>query len=195
MVGGGDVAMDAARTALRAADYAGGAASGGAADDDGRRNARCASITEALDVARSAARAGAREITVISLESREEMPAHEFEIEEAAEEGIAFLHRRGPADASSPRAAGSSASRPSGSRRCSTTTVASPPSSTTTTSRSLEADTVILAIGQAIDLEALGADGPEISPRRTIAVDPDTGATSHRRRLVGRATPPRGPGP
>jgi formate dehydrogenase (NADP+) beta subunit len=39
-------------------------------------------------------------------------------------------------------------------------------------------DTVILAIGQAIDLEALGEAGPEISPRRTIQVDTETGATS-----------------
>ena len=37
----------------------------------------------------------------------------------------------------------------------------------------LEADTIILAIGQAIDLDSLGDHGPEISPRPTIAVDPD----------------------
>ncbi|MEN8240261.1 MAG: 4Fe-4S binding protein, partial [Actinomycetota bacterium] len=41
-----------------------------------------------------------------------------------------------------------------------------------------EADTVILAIGQAIDLDALGEHGPEVSPRRTIATDPDTFKTS-----------------
>ncbi len=44
--------------------------------------------------------------------------------------------------------------------------------------QTLGADTVILAIGQAIDLEALGEHGPEISPRRTIQVDSETGATS-----------------
>ncbi|MEZ5178663.1 MAG: 4Fe-4S binding protein [Acidimicrobiales bacterium] len=44
--------------------------------------------------------------------------------------------------------------------------------------RAFEADTVILAIGQAIDLDALGPDGPEASPRRTIAIDDTTGATS-----------------
>ena len=53
-----------------------------------------------------------------------------------------------------------------------------------------DADTVILAIGQAIDLEALGATGPEISPRRTIAIDDETGDT--RSATSGRAeTPPR----
>ncbi|MEL6983516.1 MAG: 4Fe-4S binding protein, partial [Actinomycetota bacterium] len=44
--------------------------------------------------------------------------------------------------------------------------------------RTIDADTIILAIGQAIDLDALGVDGPEISPRKTIQIDWDTGATS-----------------
>jgi ferredoxin len=43
----------------------------------------------------------------------------------------------------------------------------------------LEADTVILAIGQAIDVQALGGDsGPDLSPRRTIEVDAGSLATS-----------------
>ena len=45
-------------------------------------------MTEAIDVARTASRSGAREVTVISLESREEMPAHDFEVEEAQHEGV-----------------------------------------------------------------------------------------------------------
>ena len=44
--------------------------------------------------------------------------------------------------------------------------------------KAYDADTVILAIGQAIDLEALGADGPDVSPRRTIQIDNDTGRTT-----------------
>lgn len=51
---------------------------------------------EAMDAARSALRAGAAEVTVMSLESRDEMPADEFEIEEAENEGVRFLPRRGP---------------------------------------------------------------------------------------------------
>ena len=35
-----------------------------------------------------------------------------------------------------------------------------------------------MAIGQAIDLEALGDAGPEVSPRRTIEIDWNTGQTS-----------------
>ena len=43
-----------------------------------------------------AKRLGARRVRVVALESREEMPAHEFEIEEAEVEGIEILTRRGP---------------------------------------------------------------------------------------------------
>lgn len=42
----------------------------------------------AIDVARSAVRLGAKSVKIVCLESREEMPAHSWEIEEAAEEGI-----------------------------------------------------------------------------------------------------------
>jgi ferredoxin len=44
--------------------------------------------------------------------------------------------------------------------------------------KSFEADTVILAIGQAIDINALGDSGPEISPRGTIGIDESTLRTS-----------------
>ena len=162
VIGGGDVAMDAARTALRADDYAA----------EGRP-----SISDAIDVARSAARAGARQVTVVSLEAREEMPAHEFEVEEALHEGIEFVPRRGPVRILSEngRAAG-----------VETVAVRSvfddsgrfSPVFDDADRRVIEADTVILAIGQAIDLDALGPDGPDVSPRRTIGIDDATGRTS-----------------
>ncbi|MCK4233879.1 FAD-dependent oxidoreductase, partial [candidate division WOR-3 bacterium] len=50
----------------------------------------------AIDVARSCVRLGAKEVHVACLESREEMPAHEWEIEEALEEGIKLHCRIGP---------------------------------------------------------------------------------------------------
>ncbi|MEL6981071.1 MAG: FAD-dependent oxidoreductase, partial [Actinomycetota bacterium] len=90
VIGGGDVAMDAARTALRAADY--DEARENLTAPDGERPA----VNDALDAARTARRAGAEHITIMSLESREEMPAHDFEIEEAEHEGIEFINRRGP---------------------------------------------------------------------------------------------------
>ena len=176
VIGGGDVAMDAARTALRASEYGSGESAPPASDDDVSADQRSA-MTEAIDVARSASRAGAREVTVISLEDRGEMPAHDFEIEEAEHEGITFVPRRGPAriEVADGRVTG-----------IETIGVESvfddqhrfAPVFDENDRRVFDADTVILAIGQAIDIDALGSTGPEISPRRTIQIDFDSGRTS-----------------
>ncbi|MCP4008658.1 MAG: NAD(P)-binding protein [Proteobacteria bacterium] len=48
----------------------------------------------AMDVARTAVRMGALQTTVVVLESREKMPAHEFEVHEAIEEGAELLNLR-----------------------------------------------------------------------------------------------------
>ena len=82
VIGGGNVALDVARTAAR-----------GGEQDNLQRNL---SIVQALDVARSAVRFGAREVTICCLESESEMPAAKDEVEEAALEGIRFRHRVGP---------------------------------------------------------------------------------------------------
>jgi len=50
----------------------------------------------AMDVARTAVRLGAGEVNVICLESREEMPAKTWEIEEALEEGVGLINGYGP---------------------------------------------------------------------------------------------------
>jgi formate dehydrogenase beta subunit len=172
VVGGGDVAMDAARTALRADEY-----SKEAFNADETEEEEASAMQVAFDVARTAARAGARDVTVVSLENRKEMPAHEFEIEEAEKEGIKFVHRRGPSKIVS------GDGQVTGLETIGCLSVFDDegrfaPEFDTSDRRVLEADTVILAIGQAIDLEALGEQGPEISPRRTIAIDQDTGQTS-----------------
>lgn len=164
VVGGGDVAMDAARTALRASDY------------QSKQTDR-PTMADALDVARSAARAGARQIQVMSLEARSEMPAHDFEIEEAEHEGITFISRRGP------RRIVVSNGMVTGLETVGVSSVFDDqgrfaPVFDEEDLQTFDVDTVILAIGQATDLEALGPEGPEISPRRTIQVDDTTGATS-----------------
>lgn len=50
----------------------------------------------AMDVARSALRAGAATVKAACLESRDEMPAFSWEIEEAEEEGVEFFCSAGP---------------------------------------------------------------------------------------------------
>ncbi len=172
VIGGGDVAMDAARTALRAAEYAEASQSATKVAEPEQDTA-----TLSIDAARSAARAGARNVTVVSLESEEEMPAHEFEIDEAQNEGISFVHRRGPARIIERDG------RVTGIETIGVVSVFDEdgrfsPVFDGDDLEVFETDTVILAIGQAIDLEALGGSGPEISPRRTIGIDVPTGRTS-----------------
>ncbi len=168
VIGGGDVAMDAARTALRTDAYE--AKAGGQSTDR-------SVMTAALDAARTAARSGARHVTIISLESEEEMPADEFELKEAIREDIDFVHRRGPARILTQGGAAVGLE---------TVGVLSvfdadgrfAPVFDPDDVATIEADTVILAIGQAVDVEAIGSSGPEITERRTIRVGTDNLATS-----------------
>lgn len=173
VVGGGNVAMDAARTALRAAAY-------GYEDGDGpelEAAERGHDLTEAVDVARTAVRAGATDVTIVALESYEEMPAAAFEIEEAKVEGIRFIHRRGPhrIEIEDDKVTG-----------LTTVGVLSvfddegrfSPEFAFKDLDTLPADTVILAIGQSVDVAALGAEGPALTPQRTVAITEETMATS-----------------
>ncbi|MCH7584269.1 MAG: FAD-dependent oxidoreductase [Acidobacteria bacterium] len=173
VIGGGNVAMDAARTALRAAAYG----YGEDAEFDAPRPHGGHDLTEAVDVARTAVRAGATDVTIVALESFEEMPAAAFEIEEAEVEGIRFIHRRGPHRIESVHGTVTGLT---------TVGVMSvfdedgrfAPSFDFTDEETIGADTVIIAIGQAVDVEALGANGPDLSASRTIGVDGDTLVTS-----------------
>src|SRR5205085_5613106 len=156
--GGGNVALDAARTALR--DLAGVGETS----------------TAAFDVARTAKRLGAGRVRVIALENRQEMPAHEFEIEEAEVEGIEISGRLGPN-----RIVGGDHVQ-----GLETVEVASvfdeagrfAPVFVPGSEQVLACDSVILAIGQAPDLSWRRDDEVAASPRGTIAIDAETLATS-----------------
>ncbi len=165
VIGGGDVAMDAARTALRSDEY------------EAARAAQDLTNTAALDAARSAARAGAKQVTVISLESESELPGSPFELAEAHEEEIAFVHRRGPSRILNTNG------KVTGIETVGVESVFDAqgrfaPQYNRSDIQEFEADTVILAIGQAVDVDSLGTDGPELSPRRTIAVGAESMLTS-----------------
>ena len=167
VVGGGNVALDAARTALRDIASAGLAGEARGAD---------AATTAALDVARTAKRLGARRVRVIALENRSEMPAHEFEIEEAEVEGIEILGRRGPE-----RIVGNG--RVSGLETIEVSSVFDDtgrfqPTFVPGTGTVLSCDSVILAIGQTPDLSWMQpGDQIEVSARGTVAIDPESMAT------------------
>ena len=125
----------------------------------------------ALDAARCALRQGAREVEVVCLESREEMPAHPWELDQAQAEGVRLRHRWGPL-ALTPRG-GLLCRRCLGlwdarGRFC--------PEFEDSRTITIPADQVIVAIGQVADLELLRGSGLE--PREgLIPVDPDTLAT------------------
>jgi NADPH-dependent glutamate synthase beta subunit-like oxidoreductase len=177
VIGGGFVAFDAARTALRLGRedeaHALGERLGEEAD---------ARLKEALDSARAALRGGATEVTIVSLESFDEMPVlkttqgHE-EFEEAKREGVAFVPRRGPK-----RFLGDGRLRAIELRRVTEVFDAAgrfAPAYDDDDVVTVEADACILAIGQKADLSFLKPeDQVELTPGGTVRVDPLTLATS-----------------
>jgi formate dehydrogenase beta subunit len=177
VVGGGDVAMDAARTALRLGQLkAGPTVSAG--EDQARTDEEADSVKAALDVARTALRLGVSEVKMIALESWEELPASQFEIEEALEEGIEVYPSLGPN-----RILGKQGTV-TGLEVIEVESVFDPegrfnPKFKPGSQRLMPCDTVILAIGQRANLDALGgADDITISRRGLVEVNPETCQTS-----------------
>jgi NADPH-dependent glutamate synthase beta subunit-like oxidoreductase len=173
VIGGGFVAFDAARTALRISREEETATLTGEAD---------ARAKEALDSARAALRGGATEVTIVSLEDFSEMPVlrttqgHE-EFDEARKEGVRFVTRRGPKtfvgahhlEALELRAV----------RSVFDATGRFAPAYDDADTIRIDADACILAIGQQADLGFLRPeDRVELGPSGTIRVNPATLATS-----------------
>src|SRR5579862_9525910 len=94
VIGGGNVAMDVARSAAREVlrHYGPGAEENVAAEE----NLAAVATHEMMDVSLSALRMGAREVNIVCLERRHEMPAAIEEIEEAETEGIRLHAGFGP---------------------------------------------------------------------------------------------------
>ena len=173
VIGGGFVAFDAARTALRAGRDE--EASADHAETDAR-------VKEAMDSARAAIRGGATDVTVVSLEDFSEMPVlrttqgHE-EFEEAKREGVRFITRRGPKEFKGTARLESLALRAVTSVFDANGRFA--PQFVDDDVLELEADACILAIGQKADLSFLtAADGVALTPGGTVKIDPVTLATS-----------------
>ncbi len=124
----------------------------------------------AIDAARSALRLGAKEVNLIYRRSRNEMPAHDIEIEEAEHEGVKLTLLASPTDVlGNGRVEGLRCIRmvlgrpdESGRRR---------PEQVTSSEFVVDVDTVIAAIGQAVDGSSLNG---VMSDRKRIAVDPST---------------------
>ena len=169
VIGGGNVAYDVARSALRPADAA---TTREALEEMGRGE------QVAYDVARSALRiSGDKEVHVVCLESREEMPADETEIHEGEEEGIFLHNRRGPKELVGRDG------KVAALRTVHCTSVFDEnrrfnPKFDETEIEDIEADSVIFAIGQTSDLSFLAPDDGVEVERGLVKVHPETYQTS-----------------
>ncbi|MEO0068262.1 MAG: FAD-dependent oxidoreductase [candidate division WOR-3 bacterium] len=125
----------------------------------------------AIDCALCARRLGAEDVTMVCLEKRDEMPAHEWEIEEALAEGIKIMPSWGP------EAITGENGRVTGLKTVECTRVFDEngrfsPQFNLENKGFVPADTIILAIGQ--EVAGDGFEGIERGPGRTFKVDPIT---------------------
>lgn len=175
VIGGGNVAIDVARTAAREQQKQVGAPAGEADLPDHLTSSEMdVAMKEFMDVSRAALRMGARQVHLVCLESREEMPAAEEEIEEGLNEGIQIHPSRGPKQfvGKDGKVTGLETVRCisvfDAQRRFNPTFEAG-------TETVIPCETVILAIGQASDISFLKPeDGIETTRQGTIKINPET---------------------
>jgi NADPH-dependent glutamate synthase beta subunit-like oxidoreductase len=162
VIGGGNVAYDVARSALRPEFLR----------DLGHDE------QIAFDVARSALRiSGDKEVHVVCLESRAEMPADTIEVEEGAEEGIHLHNRRGP------QAILGENGKVTALRTIRCTSVFDEngkfsPKFDEASVEDIPADSVLFAVGQSSDLSFLRPQDGVESVRGLIKVNPETYQTT-----------------
>jgi NADPH-dependent glutamate synthase beta subunit-like oxidoreductase/NAD-dependent dihydropyrimidine dehydrogenase PreA subunit len=176
VIGGGNVAMDVARSAAREVvrQHAGGV------EDvvPSAENVSAVATKEMVDISLSALRMGAREVNLVCLERRNEMPAALEEIEEAEQEGIIIHPGFGPK-----RILGQdgkvAALETLKTKRVFDENKRFDPVFYENSESQIECDTIVMAIGQAPRLDFFTPeDKVEISPRGLIAVNPQTLMTS-----------------
>jgi len=169
VIGGGNVAYDVARSAVRPLE---------AMEPEESRADMERGESVAYDVARSAMRlSGRREVHVVCLEGRHEMPADEIEVVEGAEEGLVLHNSRGPREIVG-RNGGVA-----GLRTVECTSVFDEnrrfnPKFNESNQETIEADTIIFSIGQSSDLTFLRPEDGVESVRGLIKVEPETYQTT-----------------
>ena len=122
----------------------------------------------AIDVARTAKRLGATEAVIVYRRTREKMPAHDFEVEEALQEGVmvkwlSTIKKAGEGALTIEKMTLDAKGNPQPTGEFET----------------LEADSLVLALGQDVDLSLLdGVPGLEVKDG-VVQVDPATMMTGH----------------
>lgn len=133
----------------------------------------------AMDVARSARRLGVNNVEMICLESAEEMPAWKWEVDEAVEEGISIHHRWGP------KAVSREGDKVKGLEVVKVTQVFDTngrfsPSFDNNQTKFIEADTIIITIGQMANVSFLKDSPVQVDERGRVVWDPKTHMSSAR---------------
>ena len=175
VIGGGNVAIDVARSAMReqqqklVTDMA-----SVVLPNELSSSEMDVAMKEFMDVSRAALRMGAREVQLVCLESRAEMPASEEEIEEGVLEGMKLYPSLGPKQfvGQNGRLTGLEVTRCLAvfdeNKRFN-------PKFEAGTEFVIPCDTVILAIGQSSDVSFLTpADGVETTRQGTLKINPET---------------------
>ena len=153
VIGGGNVAYDVGRTALRQVS---------------------------MDAARTALRGqGVQSVTLCSLESLEEMPADDVEIIEGDEEGVVRRNSLGPTEIATDEAGHVTGVVFKTCLRVFDENQRFAPLFDETKTEVVPCDNVLLSIGQDVDLKFISAeDGLDMSERGYVCCDPDTGRTN-----------------
>ena len=161
VVGGGNVAIDVARAAVRLVQESVGLAE---EDEDAK------GLQPAFDAARMALRSGAEEVELVSLESRAQMPAWKGEVDEAEHEGIVVDNGWGPKEIVGENGVVTGLKV----RRCLTVFDENGRFNPAFSDEEkiIPCDSVILAIGQQADLSFLSGDeGVQVTPRGILKID------------------------
>ena len=170
VIGGGNVAMDVARSAAREVikQHRPGE------PEPSTENISAVATHEMVDISLSALRLGAREVSIVCLERRAEMPAALEEVEEAEAEGIVLRDGLGPKRVlgQNGRVVGLEAVR---TKAVFDASGRFNPTFEEHSESTIDCDTIILAIGQAPRLDFLQPeDGVEISGRGLVVADRKT---------------------
>lgn len=173
VIGGGNVAMDVARSAAREV-----VRQHEIQTEDWAKNLTAVAAHEMVDISLSALRMGASEVHIVCIERRDEMPAAMEEIEEAETEGIIIHAGFGPnrVIGENGRVVGLETLR---TQRVFDENGRFNPQFSAGSESLVDCDTVILAIGQAPNLDFLkGSTQVKVSPRGLIEADRRTLMTS-----------------
>jgi formate dehydrogenase beta subunit len=168
VVGGGNVAIDVARAAVRLVQEAADMAALDNADK---------SLQPAFDVARVAMRSGAEQVAMVSLESRAQMPAWKGEVEEAEHEGIEVDNGWGPKEIVGENGVVTGLRV----RRCISVFDENGRFNPAFSDEEkiIPCESVILAIGQQADLSFIDSkDGVQVTPRGILKIDENLSTTA-----------------